>query len=91
MTEKTRIEIEVSEVVAYSSRSERFENFCPVCKCMSEMSTAQVAAVVSHMSEREIYKLVEAGDLHFLETDRVLICLNSLPGYQKTNTIEEHL
>ena len=91
MTEKTRIEIEVSEVVAYSSRSERFENFCPVCKCMAEMSTAHVAAVVSHTTEREIYRLVEAGDLHFVETDRILICLNSLPGYQNTNKTEEHL
>ena len=91
MKQKTKIEIEVNEVVAYSCRSERFENFCPTCRCMSEMSTPQLAAVLSHTTEREIYRLVEAGDLHFVETDRVLICLNSLPGYHIASETEEHL
>jgi len=91
MTEKTRIEIEMSEVVAYSRGSERFENFCPVCRCMAEMATPQVGAVLAHTTEREIYRLVEAGEIHFVETDRVLICLNSLPGYQIVTDREEHL
>ena len=78
MTQKTEIEIEVSETVAYSRRSQRFENFCPICKSMSEMATPQIAAILSHTTEREIYRLVETGDVHFVETDRVLICLQSL-------------
>jgi hypothetical protein len=82
MTQKTEFEIEVNETVAYSSRSDRFESFCPVCKRMTDMATVQIAAVMTQKTEREIYKLVETGDVHFVETDRVLICLNSLPGYQ---------
>jgi hypothetical protein len=82
MKQKTEIEIEVNETVAYSRRSERFENFCPICKRMSEMATSQVASVLGNLTEREIYRLVETGDVHFVETDRVLVCLNSLPGYQ---------
>ena len=78
MTKKTEIEIEMSETVAYSSRRERFENFCPTCKAMSEMATPQTAAVLTHTTERELYKLVETGRVHFVETDRVLICLQSL-------------
>jgi hypothetical protein len=78
MTQKTEIEIEMSETVAYSRRSDRFENYCPICRCMSDMATAQVAAILTHMSEREIYKLVETGSVHFVETDRVLVCLKSL-------------
>ena len=77
MTRKTEIEIEMSETVAYSSRGEQFENYCPVCKCMSEMATPQVAAIISHTTEREIYRMVETGDIHFVETDRVLVCLKS--------------
>lgn len=84
MTKKTEIEIEMSETVAYSSRGERFENFCPTCKSMSEMATPQLAAVLTHTTEREIYRLVETGSVHFVETDRVLMCLKSL-----TETLSE--
>ncbi len=91
MTEKTRIEIEVNETVAYSRSSERFENYCPDCRRMAEMATPQVGAVLGHLTEREIYRLVESGSIHFVETDRVLICLNSLPGYQIVTETEEHL
>jgi len=87
--QKTEFEIEVNETVAYSSRSDRFESFCPVCKCMTEMATVQIAAVLIRRSEREIYRLVETGDVHFVETDRVLVCLNSLPGYQRPDTPHE--
>jgi len=81
--QKTEFEIEVNETVAYSSRSDRFETFCPVCKCMTEMATVKIAAVLIQNTEREIYKMVEVGSIHFIETDRVLVCLNSLPGYQR--------
>jgi hypothetical protein len=83
MTQKTEFEIEVNETVTYSRRSERFENFCPACRCMTEMATPQVGAILAELTEREIYRLVETGEIHFVETDRVLVCLNSLPGYQK--------
>lgn len=83
MTDKTNIEIELNETVAYSRRSERFESFCPQCKSMVEMATPPVAAILTHTTEREIYKLVETGDVHFVETDRVLICLQSLPKYEE--------
>ena len=82
MKHKTEIEIEMSETVAYSRREDRFENFCPTCKRMSEMATPQIAAVLTHTTEREIYRLVETGNVHFVETDRVLICLSSLPTVQ---------
>ncbi len=78
MTQKTEIEIEMSETVAYSSRGERFENFCPICKCMTQMATPSVAAILRKTTEREIYRLVETGKVHFVETDRVLVCLQSL-------------
>jgi hypothetical protein len=81
MTQKTEFEIEVNETVTYSRRSERFENFCPTCKCMTEMATPQVGAILAELTEREIYRLVETGEIHFVETDRVLVCLSSLPGY----------
>ena len=78
MKQKTKIEIELSETVAYSKRRERFEAFCPQCKSLVEMAAPQVAAILHRSNEREIYRLVESGKVHFVETDRVLICLKSL-------------
>jgi hypothetical protein len=89
MTQKTEFEIEVNETVAYSSRTDRFESYCPACKCMSEMATIQIAVVLIHKTEREIYRMVELGTIHFVETDRVLVCLNSLPGYQRNAAMQE--
>jgi hypothetical protein len=78
MKQKTEIEIELNETVLYSRRGERFETFCPQCRSLVEMATPQVAAILSRSTEREIYRLVETNKLHFVETDRVLICLKSL-------------
>ena len=84
MKQKTEIEFELSETVMYSRRGERFETFCPQCKSLVEMSTPQIAAILTRSNEREIYRLVETGKVHFVETDRVLICLKSL-----TETLSE--
>lgn len=86
MKQKTEIEIELSETIAYSKRQERFEAFCQLCKSLVEMSTPQVAAILTHSKEREIYRLIEVGKVHFVETDKVLICLRSL-----TETLSEPL
>ena len=79
----------MSETVAYSRGSEKFESYCPVCKCMSEMAPPHVAAILAHTTEREIYRLVELGNVHFVETDRVLVCLNSLPPQDEKGTTTE--
>jgi hypothetical protein len=81
---KTEIEIELSETVAYSRRSERCETFCPQCQSLVEMATPQVAAILTRSTEREVFRLLETGEVHFLETDRVRVCLKSL-----TETLSE--
>jgi len=78
MTKTNQIEIELNETVAYSRASEKFECFCPGCKALVELATPQVAAIITRITEREIYRLVETNEVHFVETDRVLVCLKSL-------------
>ncbi len=91
MKQKTEIEIEFSETVAYSRRSERFESFCPQCKSLVEMSTPQIAAILTRTTEREVYRLIETGKVHFVETGSVLVCLKSftkaLSGLQNARPI----
>lgn len=78
MTQKTEIEFELNETVAYTRRGERVEAFCLRCERIVEMATPQIAAILVQSNEREIFRQVEAGDVHFIETNRVLVCLNSL-------------
>lgn len=83
MTQKTEIEFELSETVAYTRRGERLEAFCPRCETLVEMATPQVAAILTRTNEREVYRRIVANEVHFVETDRVLVCLNSLTKDQK--------
>jgi len=78
MKQKTEIEIELNETIAYSKRNERFEALCPACKSTVEMATPRIAAILTRSTEREVFRLVERGRVHFAETDGVLICLKSL-------------
>lgn len=84
MKQKTEIEIELSETVMYSRRGDRFETFCPQCKSIVEMATPQIAAILTHTTERGVYRLIETGKVHFVETGRVLVCVKSL-----THTLSE--
>jgi len=87
MKQTTQIEIEFSETIAYSRPGERYETFCPECKSMVEMLTTQVAAIVTGTTDREIYRLVETGKVHFVESGRVLVCLRSLSEHHEVNEV----
>jgi hypothetical protein len=82
MSQKTKIEIEFSETIAYSKRREKFEAYCPNCESLVEMAAPHIAAVLTRSTEREIFSLVETGRIHFVETDGVLICLASLTEFK---------
>ena len=86
MTRKTEIEFELNETIAYSRRNERLEDFCVECDAVAQVATPHAAAIISHLTEREVYRLVEAGSVHYTETGhRVLVCLNSLTVLGKEN------
>ena len=91
MNQKTEIEIELSETVAYSRPGERFETFCPECKTLVEMAAAPLAAILTNSTEREIYRLVETGQVHFVETDKVLICLKSFADFKQAGVNDEKI
>ncbi|MEP6900519.1 MAG: hypothetical protein ABJA66_02145 [Actinomycetota bacterium] len=85
MKNKTEIKIELCETIAYSNHVERFEAYCSQCGSLAEMTTPQVAAILTKSTEREIYRLIETDKIHFVETERILICLRSLTEF-KENT-----
>jgi len=78
MERKTEIEIELNETVAYRPRREMRKQFCPKCESLADMATPLLAATMANLTEREIFRLVEADQVHFVETDGIFICMESI-------------
>lgn len=82
MTRK-RIEItlKVSQTLVIRNSLSQTVPWCSECAAATQMLTPDEAAVVSDTSTRAIYRLLESGRLHFVETENglVLVCFNSLP------------
>jgi hypothetical protein len=78
MKQKTEITFEVEETIILRQSGNKLEAFCPQCQAVVEMITPQLAAAVSKTPIREIFRLIESERLHFMETDEIRVCLNSL-------------
>ena len=82
MIEKKRIEITLKtrQVFLIRRAPECDRPLCAECVEGSQMITPKEAAALSETSTRAIYRLIEGGGLHFIETDSgsVLVCSNSL-------------
>ena len=78
---KRRIVItrETDELFVIKIASHSREAWCPQCAASVRMLTPEMTTAVTGLSARTIFRLVEAGQLHFTETPGgvLLICLNS--------------
>jgi RNA polymerase sigma factor (sigma-70 family) len=77
---KTEITIETDRMFIIRRRSTLIQTWCAACFEVVKMAALEDAANLAGMRSREVYRAVEAGKLHFLETveGRLLVCLNSL-------------
>jgi len=92
---KRRIEITVEQhrLVVLSRRNRSINTWCETCGEQVQMVTPDQAAQLWNVSTRTIYRRVEAGRLHFMETEKglTLICFQSLENNSKTTQAwEEH-
>ena len=79
MTNKTDgIVVEIDERIADTNTEHQFEAYCSECKKMTEMATPKTAGVLTEISEREVFRLIEGKEIHFIENARVLVCVESL-------------
>ena len=76
MKRKAEIIFETEELVAVKARRV-FKGFCASCDAFVEMLPVEAAAALTGMSEREIFRLIEVGEIHFVENERVLVCRDS--------------
>jgi hypothetical protein len=82
--EKKKITIVTSEthevLVVRRAAEPEFRRWCPLCSLDVDMFTPPGAAAMLGTSTREIYRQLEAGEIHFSEEPGMplLVCGNSL-------------
>jgi len=76
------IVVEIDERIAVTNAEQQFEAYCSECKKMTEMATPKTAGVLTEISEREIFRLIEGKEIHFIENARVLVCIESLRNFK---------
>jgi len=75
MKQRTEITFEVEETVL-SKPGKLFRGYCPRCESVTGMASPEVLALLTGSSEREIFRLVEAQKIHFIEADRIFGCVS---------------
>jgi hypothetical protein len=77
---RREVTIETERILVISRRHSRPILWCDGCAKEVSMLTVDEAAMMTRSTSRMIFKLVEAGRLHFTETPegKLLICFNSL-------------
>ena len=78
MKRKAEITFEVEETIVLRQAAQISSRFCLQCGALVEMASPCTFADFSDFTEREIFRLIEAGEIHFIEAGRILICLNSI-------------
>jgi hypothetical protein len=78
-TKRANITIERERFLVISNRRP-LEKWCDFCRAAVRMVDINQAAAIAAISQREIFRLVENGSLHFTENAEgaLLICLESL-------------
>ncbi len=74
MTQKAELTFEIEETVVLKQGGYFIPEYCPRCQEKVDMVSPDVLSLVTGVSEREIFRLVEAGAIHFLEGARVVAC-----------------
>jgi hypothetical protein len=75
---KDGIVVEIDERIPVTNAEQHFEAYCTGCKKMTGMATPKTASVLTETSEREVFRLIESKEIHFIESARVLVCVESL-------------
>jgi hypothetical protein len=86
MKRTTEVIYETEELVAVKARG-GFKGFCEQCNAVVEMLPPEAAAVLTGLGEREIFRLMETGEIHFVEAERVFVCLDSSVNRSKLLTM----
>ena len=74
---------EVEETIVLRQGEQIGSDFCPQCQLVSAMMAPRAITIFSGVKEREIFRLIETGEIYFVEADSVRVCLSCLHRYGK--------
>ena len=74
MKQNAVITFESEETLVIRRGGKNIIDFCARCQADVEMIAPEVLSLLAGTSEREIFRLIEAGEIYFIEHDRVLAC-----------------
>ncbi len=83
MKQQAEIVFEKEETVLLRQSAATINELCPNCEMFTIMATPEAVALISGISEREIFRLIEAGEIHFYEGPKVYVCINSLAAIKE--------
>lgn len=75
MKQKTQITFEHQETLVLKRKGTHVLEFCPRCEGQVVFATPEVIAAIGSSSEREIFRLLEAGAIPYVEKQRTYVCL----------------
>lgn len=80
ITKTRQIIVERERFVTVKLKHEAGDSFCRECGKNVRFVSSDAAAALRETTARRIFRLIEAGELHFTETAAValLVCLESL-------------
>jgi len=76
MRQRAEITFETEETVVLKSGGKFLLGFCTLCGDEQYMFPPEALALITGSTEREIFRLLEAGNIHFVEAQRIYACLN---------------
>ena len=74
MGQKTEFTFELEETYTLKQGGRILSEYCPQCSRITEMASPEVIALAIGISEREIFRLIESGQIHHIEDGRVYAC-----------------
>lgn len=77
---RTEVTVETLELFVSGRTNASVEEWCQECPEPSRMFSPEQAAVLAGVSQRFLYRMIEAEQVHFKETPggRILVCPSSL-------------
>lgn len=74
MKRKAEITFEEQETVILRQSDSYLSDYCPRCQATVRLLAPEILAILVPISEREVFRLIELGQIHFVETKRIYVC-----------------
>ena len=78
MTQRAEFTFEIEETIVLKQGGYFITEFCPRCQQMVDMLSPDLLLLVTGLSERHIFQLIESDMIHFVESGRIVGCLSCL-------------